>query len=386
MGRRRTRTRRRRSSCPVHAEVLRSEAGPRSAGPTTIGTWTATQAPAMDFSLSDDQRAIRDGVGSRGAQLRRRLLAGARRGRRIPARVPPRDGRGRLAGHHHAGGVRRRRPGRDRGGDHDARGGQPRRRHGRGLHGAHQPVRPAPDRGVRHAGAEGALAAAAGAGAGPVPSASPSPTPASTPPPSRPSRSKVDGGYLVNGQKIWTSTAQVANKIMLLTRTTRLEDCARPTDGITIFYTDLDRSKIEVHRIAKMGRKAVDSNAIFIDDLFIPEADRIGEEGKGFNYLLHSLNPERLLIGAEAIGHRPGRAAPRREVRQRARRLRPADRPEPGHPAPAGGALDGAGSRLGDGDEGRLAVRPAAALRRRGQRRQVPGRARRLREPASRRC
>lgn len=112
---------------------------------------------------------------------------------------------------------------------------------------------------------------------------------------------KVDGGYLVKGQKVWTSTAQVANKIMLLTRTTRIEDCDRPTDGITIFYTDLDRSKIDVHRISKMGRKAVDSNAIFIDGLFIPEEDRIGEEGKGFGYILHSLNPERVLIAVEAI-------------------------------------------------------------------------------------
>jgi len=113
---------------------------------------------------------------------------------------------------------------------------------------------------------------------------------------------KVRGGYLVRGQKVWTSTAQVANKIMLLTRTTKYEDCARPTDGITIFYTDLDRSKIDVQRIPKMGRKAVDSNAIFIDGLFIPEADRIGEEGRGFSYILHSLNPERVLIASEAIG------------------------------------------------------------------------------------
>jgi acyl-CoA dehydrogenase len=112
---------------------------------------------------------------------------------------------------------------------------------------------------------------------------------------------KVPGGYIVHGQKVWTSTAQVANKIMLLTRTTKLDDCARPTDGITIFYTDLDRSKIEVRRIPKMGRKAVDSNAIFIDALFIPDSDRIGEEGKGFSYILHSLNPERLLIAAEAV-------------------------------------------------------------------------------------
>ena len=113
---------------------------------------------------------------------------------------------------------------------------------------------------------------------------------------------KVPGGYLVRGQKVWTSTGQVANKIMLLTRTTKYEDCRKPTDGITIFYTDFDRSKIEVRRIPKMGRKAVDSNAIFIDGLFIPEEDRIGEEGKGFGYILHALNPERVLLGAEAIG------------------------------------------------------------------------------------
>ena len=113
---------------------------------------------------------------------------------------------------------------------------------------------------------------------------------------------KAPGGYIVRGQKVWTSTAQVANKIMLLTRTTKYEDCKRPTDGITIFYADLDRSKIDVQRIPKMGRKAVDSNSIFIDGLFIPEQDRIGEEGKGFSYILHSLNPERILIGSEAIG------------------------------------------------------------------------------------
>jgi acyl-CoA dehydrogenase len=112
---------------------------------------------------------------------------------------------------------------------------------------------------------------------------------------------KVPGGYVVRGQKVWTSTAQVANKIMLLTRTAKLGDCKRPTDGMTIFYTDLDRAKIEVRRIPKMGRHAVDSNAIFIDGLFIPDSDRIGEEGRGFSYVLHSLNPERLLVAAEAI-------------------------------------------------------------------------------------
>lgn len=112
----------------------------------------------------------------------------------------------------------------------------------------------------------------------------------------------VAGGYRVSGRKMWTSTAQVAHKIMLLTRTTPIEECKKATDGMTLFYTDLDRSKIEIQRIDKMGRKAVDSNAVFIDDLFVSEADRIGEEGKGFSYLLHSLNPERILIGMEAIG------------------------------------------------------------------------------------
>ena len=113
---------------------------------------------------------------------------------------------------------------------------------------------------------------------------------------------KVDGGYLVHGQKVWTSTAQVANKMLLLTRTRRIEDVARPTDGITLFYTDLDRTKIEVRRIPKMGRKSVDSNAVFIDGLFVPTAHRIGEEGRGFYYLLDSLNPERVMVGIEAIG------------------------------------------------------------------------------------
>ena len=113
---------------------------------------------------------------------------------------------------------------------------------------------------------------------------------------------KVDGGYLVNGQKIWTSTGQVANKIMLLARTTRFEECSKPTDGISIFYTDMDREHIEVTRIPKMGRKSVESNSTFIDNLFVSEEDLIGEEGKGFSYILHSLNPERILIGLEAIG------------------------------------------------------------------------------------
>jgi acyl-CoA dehydrogenase len=113
---------------------------------------------------------------------------------------------------------------------------------------------------------------------------------------------KVEGGYSVTGRKIWTSTAQVANKILLLTRTVAKRDAKRSTDGITVFYTDLDRTKVEVKRIPKHGRAAVDSNAVFIDELFIPDSDRIGEEGRGFYYLLDSLNPERILVAVEAIG------------------------------------------------------------------------------------
>lgn len=113
--------------------------------------------------------------------------------------------------------------------------------------------------------------------------------------------------YQVHGRKIWISTAQVANKILILARTTALSEVKKPTDGLSLFYTDLDRSTIEVRHIDKMGRHAVDSNMLFIDGLRIPVEDRIGEEGKGFSYLLHGLNPERILIASEAIGL--GRAA-----------------------------------------------------------------------------
>ncbi|AVO40441.1 acyl-CoA dehydrogenase family protein [Simplicispira suum] len=108
--------------------------------------------------------------------------------------------------------------------------------------------------------------------------------------------------YVVHGQKVWTSTAQQANKILLVTRTTPIEECARPIDGITLFYTDLDRSKVRIRPIEKMARKAVDSNELFIDGLQVPAEDRIGEEGQGFKYLLHGLNPERILVAASSIG------------------------------------------------------------------------------------
>ena len=130
---------------------------------------------------------------------------------------------------------------------------------------------------------------------------------------------KRDGGYLVNGEKIWISVAQVANKMMLLARTTPLDQVKRKTDGLSLFFTDLDRSKIEVRLIHKMGRHAVDSNMLFINDLWVPEEDRIGAEGDGFKIILHGLNPERILLGAEAIGL--GRVAIQRAARYARERI-----------------------------------------------------------------
>jgi len=113
--------------------------------------------------------------------------------------------------------------------------------------------------------------------------------------------------YIVHGEKIWTSTAQVANKILLIARTLEEGATEKPIDGLSLFYTDLDRSKVEIRRIEKMGRKCVDSNQVFIDGLEIPVSDRVGEEGRGFRYLLHGINPERILIAAGLVGL--GRAA-----------------------------------------------------------------------------
>ena len=116
-------------------------------------------------------------------------------------------------------------------------------------------------------------------------------------------RAELDGdNYVINGQKLWTTTAQTATKILLIARTTPLVECERPTDGLSLFFTDLDRDKIEVRLIEKMGRKAVDSNSLFIDNLIVPAQDLIGEEGGGWKCLLHGLNPERILIAAEAVG------------------------------------------------------------------------------------
>jgi acyl-CoA dehydrogenase len=130
---------------------------------------------------------------------------------------------------------------------------------------------------------------------------------------------KEKGGYRVTGEKIWISVAQVANKMMILARTTPLEEVRRKTEGLSLFFTDLDRSKVEVRLIHKMGRHAVDSNMLFIEDLWIPEEDRIGGEGDGFKIILHGLNPERILVAAEAAGL--GRVALQRAARYAKERI-----------------------------------------------------------------
>jgi acyl-CoA dehydrogenase len=125
---------------------------------------------------------------------------------------------------------------------------------------------------------------------------------------------RKDGNrYIVNGRKVWISKAMESEKVLLLTRTTKFEDVEKKTDGLTLFLTDLDRSSVDIRPITKMGRNAVSSNELFIDDLVIPESDRVGEEGQGFRYILDGLNPERMLVAAEALGL--GRAALRRAVR-----------------------------------------------------------------------
>jgi acyl-CoA dehydrogenase len=130
---------------------------------------------------------------------------------------------------------------------------------------------------------------------------------------------RAGNGYVITGRKIWTSTAQVTEKMLILTRTTPIEETARPSQGMTLFYTDLDRSQVEVREIPKMGRMAVDSNMLFIDGLKVPAEDRIGEEGRGFQYILHGMNPERILIAAEAVGL--GRAALARAARYAGERV-----------------------------------------------------------------
>jgi acyl-CoA dehydrogenase len=121
---------------------------------------------------------------------------------------------------------------------------------------------------------------------------------------------RTNDGYVIQGRKVWTTSAQRANKILIIARTTPRNQVKKSTEGLSLFYTDFDRARITATPIPKMGRKAVESNSVFIDNLPVPAEDLVGEEGRGFYYLLEGLNPERVLFGAEAVGL--GRAALKR--------------------------------------------------------------------------
>jgi acyl-CoA dehydrogenase len=108
--------------------------------------------------------------------------------------------------------------------------------------------------------------------------------------------------WVINGRKVWSSNAQNAARVLILTRTTPIEQAGRRTKGMTLFFSDIDRHAIQMRLIHKMGRHAVDSNELFIDDWRVPHTDIVGEEGEGFYHLIDGLNPERIVIAAEAVG------------------------------------------------------------------------------------
>ncbi len=131
---------------------------------------------------------------------------------------------------------------------------------------------------------------------------------------------KMEDRWVINGRKVWNTNAQHATKILLLVRTTPRDEVAdRPFRGMTLFFADFDRSRITVREIEKLGRAAVDSNEIFIDNLEVPQEDVVGQVGEGFYHLLDSLNPERILTGIEAVGI--GKAALERAVQYAKERI-----------------------------------------------------------------
>ena len=296
----------------------------------------------VNFTVDEDHEAIRDGV--RGVcrdfddaywrQLRRRA--------RVPVGVLRGDGRGRLGRHRHPRGVRRRGPGHHRGVDRAGGGRRLRRGHERLQRDPPVDLRDEPGRQARQRRdeataylprvADGELHVAFGVT---EPDAGTDTTAITHPGPT------LDGDdYVVRGRKVWTTKAPYCEKVLLLVRTTPLEECARRTDGMTLLLADLQRPEVDItpdpqDRPQRGGRRARCATTTCA----VPVSDRVGEEGQGFRYLLDGLNPERILIAAEALGIGRVAVAPGRRLRQRARRLRPADRPEPGHRLPAGRGL-----------------------------------------------
>ncbi|GAA4671581.1 acyl-CoA dehydrogenase family protein [Nocardioides nanhaiensis] len=121
---------------------------------------------------------------------------------------------------------------------------------------------------------------------------------------------KVEGGWSISGKKVWISNAKQAERMILLARTTPKNECGRRTDGLTVFFAPVDRDRITIRSIPKMGRNSVDSNELFIDDLFVPDEDVVGEVGQGFKVILTGLNAERVVAANAMLGI--GEAALRR--------------------------------------------------------------------------
>ena len=198
-------------------------------------------------------------------------------------------------------------------------------------------------------------------------------------------RARLDGDhYLVRGQKVWTTKAQDCEKVLLLVRTTPIEECRKRTDGLTLLFADLQRPEVDITPIPKLGRNAVASCEVRYDDLPVAVEDRVGEEGMGFRYLLDGLNPERILIASEALGI--GKVSVRTAV-EYANQRRVFGRPigqNQGDRLPAGRGAHAAARRRAGRPRGVLALRPRAALRGAGQHREVArGRRRPLRAPTA---
>ncbi|UMG91267.1 acyl-CoA dehydrogenase family protein [Nocardioides sp. TF02-7] len=184
--------------------------------------------------------------------------------------------------------------------------------------------------------------------------------------------------WVINGRKVFITKAAQSEKAVMLVRTSAPADGGRPTDGLSMFVVDLDPAQVEMRAIPKMGRNAVSSYELFIDDLRVPGSALVGEEGRGVPLPARRHQPRADPAGQRGARHRPGGPAPRGRLRQRAGGLRPPDRPEPGHRLPARGGDDASRRRRGRRADRRRALRPGRALRARGQHRQVPLRRRGL--------
>ena len=178
--------------------------------------------------------------------------------------------------------------------------------------------------------------------------------------------------YVINGRKVWISKALESEKILLLTRTTPRSEVEKPTDGLTLFFTDLDRDRVSIRPIRKIGRNAVSSNELVIDDLVVPEAHRVGEEGKGFYLHPRRPQPRAHAHRVRGSGDRTRRTGEGHGVREGARRLRPPDRHEPGAPVPARGLAREARCSGAVPPSRHLDLRPRPAQRPRGEHREVP--------------